>query len=135
MTAGLQRGVTRRHTKRRGPAYPVRTQWQEDVKKRLDAIGMTPKDLARKIGCAQSTMHDTLSNSEASHSSLVPKIHAVLGWDPPPDPQSPPLPSPDAIEMGHLFDRLPEAWRQKMRDEAELLLELAGTSATPTRKD
>lgn len=83
---------------------------------------MTTKDLAKKVGCAQSTMQDTLNNPSARHSSLVPAIHAAIGWDPPPDPQSPPLPSPDAIEMGHLFDRLPEDVRRKLRDDAEFYL-------------
>jgi lambda repressor-like predicted transcriptional regulator len=103
----------------------VRTQWQEDVRARLVALGITSKDLARKVGCAQSTMHDTLTNPAASHSSLVPRIHAAIGWDPPPDPQSPPLPSADAIEMGHLFDKLPEDVRRKLRDDAEFYLRLA----------
>jgi hypothetical protein len=72
-------------------------------------------------------MHDTLTSTKARHSSLVPAIHHAIGWDPPPDPQSPPLPSPDAIEMGHLFDRLPEDIRRKLRDDAEFYLARLGT--------
>lgn len=117
--------MSKRDSRRRGPAYPVKEQWQNDVRKRLDAIGMTKKDLARKIGAAQSSVQETLTSAGARYSSLVPAIHAAIGWDPPPDPQSPPLPSPDAIEMAHLFDRLPEDVRRKLRDDAEFYLRLA----------
>lgn len=116
--------MPRRNLGRRGPAYPVRTEWQKDVRRRLDSLGMTKKDLARKIGAAQSSVQEALSPG-AVQSSLVPFIHAAIGWDPPPDPQSPPLPSPDAIEMAHLFDRLPEEVRRKLRDDAEFYLRLA----------
>lgn len=109
----------------RGHAYPVKKAWQEDVLARLNTMGITPKQLAKKIGCAQSSMWDALKNPDQKQSTLVPAIHAAIGWDPPPDPQSPPLPSPDAIEMAHLFDRLPEEWRRKIRDDAELFLRLA----------
>lgn len=117
--------MARRDARRRGHAYPVKTQWQEDVRARLKALGMTRKDLARKIGAAQSSVQDALTSPEAKHSVLVPAIHAAIGWSPPPDPQSPPLPSPDAIEMAHLFDRLPEDVRRKLRDDAEFYLRLA----------
>jgi len=103
----------------------VKTQWQEDVRRRLDALGMTRKDLARKIGAAQSSVQDVLTSHDARHSSLVPAIHSAIGWDPPPDPQSPPLPTPEAIELAHLFDRLPEDVRRKLRDDAEFYLRLA----------
>ena len=118
--------MARRDARKRGPAYPVRSAWQEDVRKRLKAIGLNRKDLAQKIGASQSAGWDVLTSSEASHSSLVPDIHAAIGWDPPPEPQSPPLPSPDAIEMAHLFDRLPEEVRQKLRDDAEFYLRVSG---------
>ncbi len=99
--------------------------WQEDVKRRLKLIGLNEKELAKKVGCAQSTMHDILNNPEAKHTSLLPHIHSALGWDPPPDPQaSPPLPSPDAIEMAHMFDRLPDELKKKLRDDAALYLKL-----------
>lgn len=99
--------------------------WQEDVRAAIKRMGITEKELAKRVGCAQSTMHDTLNKPDANNSSWVPKIHEVLGWDPPPDPQSPvPLPSADAIEMGHLFDRLPESIRRQMRDQAEAILAL-----------
>lgn len=110
---------------REGHGYPVKPAWQEDVKARLRKLGMTEKDLATKIGCAQSTMHQML-NQPGKQSALVPAIHFALGWDPPPDPQAPvPLPSSDAIEMAHMYDRLPEHIKRKMRDDAKFYLSIA----------
>lgn len=98
----------------------------------MTRLGMTEKELAKRVGCAQSTMHDTLNNPDAKNSSLVPAIHAALGWDPPPDPQAPViLPSPDAIEMAKLYDRLPEHIKRKIRDDAEFYLKIA-ESTKPT---
>lgn len=82
-------------------------------------MGMTKKDLARKIGCAQSTMNDTLTNPQSRHSSLVPAIHAAIGWDPPPDPQSPPLPSSDAA--GCREAPLDPLRRASLRGDADLM--------------
>lgn len=114
--------------RKRGHGYPVKPAWQEDVRAEIKKRGMTEKDLAKLVGCAQSTMNDTLNKPNANNSSLVPKIHEALGWAPPPDPQSPvPLPSADALEMGHLFDRLPESIRRQMRDQAEAILALVET--------
>lgn len=113
---------------KRGHAYPVKESWQEDVLKAIDRLGLKEKQLAKQVGCAQSSMHDLLHSPDARHSSLVPAIHAALGWDPPPDPQAPvPLPSPDAIELGHMFDRLPEKLRAQMIQEAKTYLELLGS--------
>ena len=109
---------------REGYGYPVKPEWQEDVKKRLAKIGMTEKQLAKRIGCAQSTINDML-NKPGKQSALVPEIHAAIGWDPPPDVQTaPPIPSPDAIEMAHMFDRLPVELRTKLRDDARTYLAL-----------
>ena len=109
---------------RRGPGYPVKPEWQEDVRNRITALGLNEKALAQRVRCAQSTMHDLLNSPDARYSSLVPAVHDAIGWDPPPDPQSPPLPSADAIEMAHMFDRLPEEARKKIRDDAQFYLDL-----------
>lgn len=125
---GTRWTMVRRDARRRGQAYPVNLQWQNDVKAELKRRGMQQKDLARKIDCAEGSLSEALSKN-ARHSSLVPAIHAAFGWAPPPDLQSPsaapPLPSPDAIEMAHLFDRLPEDVRRKLRDDAEFYLRIA----------
>jgi hypothetical protein len=95
------------------------------VKAKLLEIPMTEKELAVAVKCAQSTMHDLLNSAEAKHSSLVPAVHRVLGWDPPADPEAaPPIFSPDALEMAGLFDRLPEEVRRSMRDQAAAIVAL-----------
>ncbi len=89
------------------------------------------KELANAVGCAQSTMHDMLNSTEAKGSHLVPRVHEVLGWpapaDPtrPPDP-SPPLPSPDAIELAKMFDLLPDEIRESIRSQALAVLRMIG---------
>jgi hypothetical protein len=88
---------------------------------------MTVKDLALAVKCGQSTMHDTLNNPDAKHSSLVPAIHQVLKWAPPGEPESSaPIFSPDALEMAGLYDRLPEDVRRSMRDQATAIVNLLG---------
>jgi lambda repressor-like predicted transcriptional regulator len=107
----------------RGHGYPVKPKWQADVKARLADMGRTVKWLAGEVGCVQSTMHDTLNNPEARHSHLVPKIHRVLGWNPPGEPEATPIIlSADALEVAGMYDRLPEEVRKSMRDQASAFL-------------
>jgi transcriptional regulator with XRE-family HTH domain len=117
--------MARRDPRTLGPAYPVKPKWKDDVRLEMKRRGLQQKDLARKIGCAQGSLSEALSK-EARQSSLVPLIHAVFGWAPPIDPHAPqePPPSPDAIELAHLFDRLPEQARRKLRDDAEFYLRM-----------
>jgi len=112
-------GIPRAGSAKRGHGYPVKPKWQAAVKAKLTEIGMTEKQLAAEVGCAQSTMHDTLNNPEARNSSLVPAIHAFFKWKPPGEPEADPVIfSPDALEMAGLYDRLPEEVRRAMRDQA-----------------
>jgi transcriptional regulator with XRE-family HTH domain len=113
--------MPRKDPRTEGPAYPVRPQWQNDVRAELKRRGMKQRDLAAKIGCAQSTVSEALAR-EARQSSLVPQIHATFGWAPPVDPQALPMLSPDAVELAHMFERLPEAARRKLLDDAEFYL-------------
>ena len=75
---------------------------------------MTEKEFARKMRCAQSTMHDILHKpGKATH--LLPKINKFFGWELPgevPRSPSPPLPSADALEAAAMFDLLPEELRK-----------------------
>lgn len=65
--------MVRRDPRTDGPAYPVRPQWKNDVRAELKRRGMKQRDLAKKIGCAQSTVSEALAE-EARQSSLVPSI-------------------------------------------------------------
>lgn len=121
--------MTRRDARRGGHPYPVKIKWQRDVRAKLESMGIGKKAFAEKVGASQSAVWDTISNPEVKGSVLVPKIHAALGWDPPPDPKapdpnSPPAPSAEAIELAHMFERLPEAARRKLRDDAEFYVQM-----------
>lgn len=84
------------------------------------------------IDCSQSTMHDILNKPNYS-SHIIPKIDAYL------DAQrkkgrlaamAPPIPTPEAVEMGAMFDRLPEDLRQAKILEMRALL-----AALPPKND
>lgn len=111
---------------RRGITYPVTRDWQNGVRAALERAKMTPKQLAKKVGCAQSTMSDLLSE-DARYSTLIPKIHRALGWDPPPVPEAVndpvPIPTPDAVELSKMFDRLSDEHREKLLADAKTYLE------------
>lgn len=105
---------------RRGPAYPVTPEWKEQVKARLKELGLNQMLLAKKIRCAPSSLNEILG--DGLQSSLVPKIHAALGWPPP----GLPISSPDAGEMAYLFPRLPEDIREAMLAQARAILKRTG---------
>lgn len=109
--------------KRRG-GFTATEAWQADVRAALLAKGITPKDFARKMRCAQSTMHDLLTvKGKASH--LIPKINRFFGWPSPedlPSGSTPPLPTPAASEMAQMFDQLPEPLRKAKIEEMRALL-------------
>jgi len=116
MSAAKRTSTARPGRRPRGLGYPITPKWQADVKVAIKGLGMTPKDFAKKIPCSQSTLHDTLNSPDAKHSSLVPKIHSLLGWDPPATPQATPqILSPDALEAAGMFDLLPEDVRRTFK--------------------
>jgi predicted transcriptional regulator len=111
-------GNARAGSARRGETHPIKPEWQAAVKAEIVSRHMTEKDFSKRIGCAQSTMHDLLNSPEARYSSLVPKIHAFLSWDEPRAPEPmPPIFSRDALEVAGMFDLLPEEIRRSMRDQ------------------
>lgn len=114
--------------------YLAEEAWQIDVRSRLRDLGMTEKDFAKKMRCAQSTMHDLLHvPGKASH--LIPRINKFLGWEAPGVPRAttPPLPSPDAIEAGHMFDQLPEELRKaKILELRTIIAALKSSNEKPS---
>ncbi len=98
-------------------------------------MGLSEHEFAKRIRCAQSTLHDLLNSPDAEYSSLLPAVHAAFGWDPPPDPVggSASLPSSDAIELGHMFDRLPDDMKSKLLEDAKFYLRLG--KAQPEKKN
>lgn len=87
----------------------------------MKELGYDQKALARRIRCAQSTVAEMLA-ADGQQSSLVPKVHAALGWPPP----GLPIASPDAGEMAYLFPRLPEDIREAMLAQARAILKRTG---------
>lgn len=70
-------------------------------------------------------MHDILNSAEQRHSSLVPRINELFGWEKPgesPHAPSPPLPSADALEAAQMFDQLPEVLRRAKIEELRATL-------------
>lgn len=128
--SAAKRTTSARHTRKsRGPGYPVLPKWQADVKLAIEKMGLDPKAFAKMIPCAQSTLHDMLNLPDAKHSSLVPRIHVLLGWPPPATPQATPqILSPDALEAAGMFDLLPEDVRRAIK--AQLASTLAAIKKT-----
>lgn len=92
---------------------------------------ITPKQFAtERVRCAQSTMHDILYDTETQGTSLMPRIHAALGWPAPELPTAPePDPlvlSPDAHELARLSDLAPDDVKKKLLDDARMYLKLLG---------
>lgn len=83
----------------------------------MKELGLDQKALAKKLRCAQSSVAEMLAPG-AKQSSLVPKVHDVLGWPPP----GLPITAPDAGEMAYLFPRLPSDIREAMLAQARSIL-------------
>lgn len=88
----------------------------------MKELDLDQKALARKLRCAQSSIAELLAPS-GKQSSLVPGIHAALGWPPP----GLPISAPDAGEMAYLFPRLPEDIREAMLAQARAILKRTGS--------
>lgn len=65
-----------------GPAWPVDDEWKRETKSDMRKAGITPAELARRIGCTESAL-TVLFRPETKQSRLVPKIHRELGRPPP----------------------------------------------------
>lgn len=92
---------------------------------RLEELGWSKAELARKVGCAAPTITDILEG-KSIQSSLIPKIHKVLDWEPPqlPDESIGDEDPEDALadQAREIFRALPEEARAPA---LELLRQLA----------
>lgn len=97
-----------------GAAFPITTEWQDGVRVRMRELGLGQHQLAAIIKCKQPSLSALLS-PRARHSTLVPAIHAALGWPPP----SIPIPSKDLAEIVRLLSDMPpevkDAWLAQAR--------------------
>jgi lambda repressor-like predicted transcriptional regulator len=87
---------------RKGPAYPISRQWQEDVLARIDELGISQNELARRAKISKASLSEALADG-AIQSTVMPEIHRALGW---------PVPSAlftrDALELLALYDQMSE---------------------------
>lgn len=67
-----------RQTRPRGPSWPVDAEWKKGVRADLAKAGISPSELARRIGCTPGAL-TVLWRAETGESRLVPLIHRELG--------------------------------------------------------
>jgi transcriptional regulator with XRE-family HTH domain len=67
---------------RQGPAYPISPEWQERVRARIDELGWSQNELARRAKISKSSLSKSLADG-AVQSTCMRELHAVLGWPPP----------------------------------------------------
>jgi hypothetical protein len=65
-----------------GQSWPVDAAWKRDTKRDMKAAGISPAEMARRLGCDPSAM-TVLFRAETKQSRLVPGIHRELGRPPP----------------------------------------------------
>lgn len=104
---------------RKGPAYPVTSQWKEAVLDRMRELKIRQADLARELDCTNSSLH-ALFQPGTNQSRLVPAIHKALKW-PSPLPVST---SPDAMEILNLLPRMDDEFKAQLREQAELYVRM-----------
>ena len=102
-----------------GPAYPVRAKWQDEVRVRLKAKGMTQLDLAKIVGCTQPAIAAVLREG-AKQSALVPAISKALGMRKPADPSIENV-DPVRAELAELLEEMSDEAAQAMLVNARLL--------------
>jgi len=90
-----------------GAAYPISDEWRARVKIRLEELEMSQAELARRVGCTPAAITNVLRDNKQS--SLVPKIHRVLGWDDAPLPETAAMGVSDRVaeEFAAIAKRLP----------------------------
>ena len=102
-----------------GPAYPVRAKWQEEVRARLKARGMTQLDLAKIVGCTQPAIAAVLREG-AKQSALVPAISKALAMRKPADPSIETV-DPVRAELADLLEEMSDEAAKVMLANARLL--------------
>jgi lambda repressor-like predicted transcriptional regulator len=93
---------------KKGPAIPISPEWKARVLARIDELGISQNELARRAKITKSSLSATLA-PEAKQSTVMREIHKALGWEPPPTITK------DSLELMHIIEQLPE------RDQGEIL--------------
>lgn len=103
--------------------YPVTDQWRRDVVKRMQDIGVTQAELARRIGCKEPTLTLLFRPGGTQKTKLMADIHEVLKLPPPAPPDATPPVAAEPVdpvieELVDVIERLDDEWRTKLLDIA-----------------
>ncbi len=98
-----------------GSAYPITDEWRAKVRARLDELKMSQAELARRVGCTPAAITNVLRDNKQT--SLLPKIHRVLGWDDAPLPETA-VTAPSNEKVAAEFAAIAKALPPEVRDGA-----------------
>jgi lambda repressor-like predicted transcriptional regulator len=114
---------------KKGPAIPIPSGWKERVIARIDELGISQNELARRAKIAKSSLSAALADGSVQ-TTVMAQIHKVLGWDPPPTQFS-----PDAMELVALYEQMPEHDRGELIGRARERVRQARVSAQRGRRN
>lgn len=106
---------------RKGYAYPITPGWRERVLEKIIELGITQNELARRAKISKTSLSDAL-NEASVQTTVMPAIHKVLGWEPPPLALT-----PDTLELLALYEQMSERDQGAMVERARANVEKAKT--------
>ena len=107
---------------RKGPAYPISKEWQDEVRARVDEMGISQNELARRAGIAISSLSEALKDG-AVQTTVMREINKAIGLPPPPAAFT-----PDNLELNYLWDNMSE------RDRGALLADARRAASTKRKR-
>ena len=111
---------------RKGPAYAITPGWRDRVLERIGEMKISQNELARRARISKASMSDALADG-AVQTTVMPQIHKVLGWDPPPTGFA-----PDALELLALYTQMSERDQGALVERARQ--DVANRKANPGRR-
>lgn len=102
---------------RKGPAYPISREWQDEVRQRIDVMGISQNELARRAHIAVSSLSEALKDG-AIQTTVMAEINKAVGLPPPPTSFT-----PDNLELNYLWDNMSERDRGALIERARLAVE------------
>jgi hypothetical protein len=102
-----------RQTRPHGSWWPIDAEWKNSVRADMTKAGISPSEMARRIGCGSSAM-TVLFREKTKLSRLVHAIHRELG-----------RPSPEAVFASNRdLRRIDEAWPRLTTAQRALVISL-----------
>jgi transcriptional regulator with XRE-family HTH domain len=96
---------------RKGPAYPISKEWQDEVRARISEMGIKQNELARRAGIAISSLSEALKDG-AVQTTVMKEINEAVGLPPPV------AFTPDNLELNYLWDNMDERARGELIADA-----------------